>query len=143
MLFKICPGCNSRYELGKQCPNGCMEKAEKERNKYYDKHSRDKDSYAVYHSKLWPVLTQQCKTEFNGLDIYQLYKYGKVVYGQLSHHIVTVKDDITRAYDISNLIYVSDESHGEIHAEYDKGNKQAMQDYLFKIIEWYKREYKG
>jgi hypothetical protein len=141
MLFKICTICGAKYKIGTQCPNGCSSKAKKERDKRYDINSRDKTSYAIYHSKGWQKLTELCKAKFNGLDIYQLYKYKKIIYGNVSHHVIPIKDDNTRIYDIDNLIYLSNASHSEIHKEYDTGNKEQMQEYLFKLIKQYKADY--
>ena len=141
MLFKICTHCGARYEIGSQCPNHCKDKLKKIYDKRYDINSRDKQSYAVYHSKQWIILTDLCKHNFNGLDIYQLYKYNKIVVGELSHHIIPIKDNTSRIYDIDNLIYLSSTSHREIHKEYDEGNKEQMQEYLLELIKRYKNEY--
>lgn len=141
MLFKICTHCGARYEIGSQCPNHCRDKLKKGYDKRYDTYSRDKQSYAVYHSKRWVALTNVCKNNFSGLDIYQLYKYNKIVTGELSHHIIPVKDNSARIYDIDNLIYLSNASHSEIHKEYDEGNKEQMQEYLFSLIKQYKTDY--
>ncbi|MBE1305857.1 endonuclease [Clostridium botulinum] len=126
------------------CNNKCKEKRNKLRNRQYDLYNRDKESTKIYRDKQWGKLTQQCKSIFNGLDIYQLYKYNKIVKGELSHHIKEVKEDKNRVYDISNLMYVSNKSHAEIHKAYKKSkeDKLAMQAYLFKIVQRYKEEYK-
>lgn len=145
MLFKLCPYCGIKVPQYKEdCINKCKEKRNKLRNKEYDLYNRDKESTKIYRDKQWGKLTQQCKSKFNGLDIYQLYKYNKIVKGELSHHIKEVKEDKNRVFDISNLIYVSNKSHAEIHTAYKKSkeDKLAMQAYLFKIVQRYKEEYK-
>lgn len=144
-LKKICPMCGTIMSYDSEdCNNKCKEKRNKLRNQDYDLYNRDKESTKIYKSKQWGKLTQQCKSRFNGLDIYQLYKYNKIVKGELSHHIKEVKEDKNRVYDISNLIYVSNKSHAEIHTAYKKSkeDKLAMQAYLFKIVQRYKEEYK-
>ncbi|ENK1244737.1 hypothetical protein AB2063_002950 [Clostridium botulinum] len=145
MLFKLCPYCGVKvpYDM-EDCINKCREKRNKLRNKDYDLYNRDKESTKIYRDKRWIKLTQQCKSRFNGLDIYQLYKNNKIVYGELSHHIIEVKEDKKRVLDISNLIYLSNKSHAEIHTAYKKSeeDKLAMQAYLFKIVQRYKEEYR-
>ncbi|NHI47989.1 endonuclease [Clostridium botulinum] len=145
MLFKLCPYCGIKvpYDM-EDCINKCKEQRNKLRNQQYDLYNRDKESTKIYRDKRWIKLTQQCKSRFNGLDIYQLYKYNKIVKGELSHHIKEVKEDKNRVYDISNLMYVSNKSHAEIHKAYKKSkeDKLAMQAYLFKIVQRYKEEYK-
>lgn len=145
MLFKLCPYCGIKVPYNQEdCINKCKEKRNKKRNKEYDLYNRDKESTKIYRDKQWGKLTQQCKSRFNGLDIYQLYKYNKIVKGQLSHHIKEVKEDKKMIYDIANLIYLTDKSHAEIHTAYKKSkeDKLAMQAYLFKIVQRYKEEYK-
>nr|DAJ91744.1 MAG TPA: NinG protein [Caudoviricetes sp.] len=145
MLFKLCPYCGIKVPQSQEdCDNKCKEKRNKLRNKEYDLYNRDKENTKIYRSKQWIKLTQQCKSKFNGLDIYQLYKYNKIIHGELSHHIKEVKEDKNRVYDISNLIYLSNKSHAEIHTAYKKSkeDKLAMQAYLFKIVQRYKEEYR-
>ncbi|WP_099192193.1 endonuclease [Tepidibacter mesophilus] len=139
--------CGKKIEFEKKYCDKCASKTKKEknsRNKHYDKYFRDKESYAIYHNPIWIKLTEQCKHKFKGLDIYQLYKYDEIIYGTLSHHIEPVKDNNDRVYDITNLIYLSDASHAEIHKEYDKSDesKRNMQRYLFSLINRYEKEYK-
>ncbi|HID0817752.1 TPA: hypothetical protein ACXNW8_003469 [Clostridium botulinum] len=145
MLFKLCPYCGIKvpYDM-EDCINKCKEKRNKLRNKQYDLYNRDKESTKIYRDKRWLKLTGQCKSKFDGLDIYQLYKYNKIIYGELSHHIIEVKENKDRVFDISNLIYVSNKSHAEIHTAYKKSkeDKLAMQVYLFKIVQKWKEEYK-
>ncbi|NFO71586.1 endonuclease [Clostridium botulinum] len=145
MLFKLCPYCGIKvpYDM-EDCINKCKEKRNKLRNKEYDLYNRDKESTKIYRDKRWLKLTGQCKSKFDGLDIYQLYKYNKIIYGELSHHIIEVKENKDRVFDISNLIYVSNKSHAEIHTAYKKSkeDKLAMQAYLFKIVQKWKEEYK-
>ncbi|NEZ84557.1 endonuclease, partial [Clostridium botulinum] len=82
MLFKLCPYCGIKVPYNQQdCINKCKEKRNKLRNKDYDLYNRDKESTKIYRDKRWIKLTRQCKSKFDGLDIYQLYKHNKIVYG--------------------------------------------------------------
>lgn len=119
-----------------ECTNKHLQE-KKDTNKYYDiNHRKNKD---IYSDTIWRKLTEICKNKFNGIDIYSLFVYNKLVYGSLSHHIVEVDEDKNRIYDISNLIYVSDASHREIHSAYNKGGrvKKDMQELLFSLITRY------
>ena len=137
MLMKICPRCNKKYEYGSKCPNNCYDKAKKESQQVYDKIQRKNGDF--YGSMDWVRLTKLCKIRFKGLDIYQLYKYGNYVVGELSHHIEPVKDNKNRVLDITNLIYLSNESHNEIHTIYNRSadEKKELQEYLFSIVKKY------
>ncbi len=140
MLMKICPRCKSKYQYRKPCPNGCLEKNRKERNKVYDKTQRKNSSF--YKSRQWAKLTRACKAKFNGIDIYQLYKYKKLVPGVLSHHIEDLDNSPCKKLDLDNLIYLSDESHREIHKIYNQSRscKNALQKFLKFLVSRYLEE---
>ncbi|WP_196600040.1 hypothetical protein [Pectinatus frisingensis] len=130
MLTKICGRCGRKIKINEQC------ECQKQRYKEYDRHSRNKDSAAIYHSKMWKLLSDDCKRKCNGLDMYALHIKHILVKGTLSHHIVEITENNTRAYDQSNLIYLSDKSHAEIHETYKKSemSKGKMQGILFDIL---------
>lgn len=130
MLTKICGKCGARYS-GACCPH-----CEAKRQKNYDRSERNKDRAAFYKSKAWQTMTALCKARCHGIDMFELNQTGRVVMGRLSHHIIPVEDDIGRALDINNLIWVSDHSHQIIHAAYEKSedDKQKVQDMLRKIV---------
>lgn len=125
-----CPECEKKYNEHK-----------KQRIRDYDKY--DRKNVSVYHDKRWLKLTAQCKRLFNGIDIYQLYINKEIVTGSLSHHIEEVSDNKDRQFDITNLIWLSDESHKIIHSAYNKSDKDKaeMQELLFSLIEKWIEEY--
>ncbi|WP_432408628.1 HNH endonuclease [Wukongibacter sp. M2B1] len=127
---KFCNECAKKYEKEKQ-----------ENNKYYDKYIRKNKE--VYKDKRWTKLTDQCKQRFKGLDIYSYFILGKLEYGNISHHIETVKDCEARRYDIDNLIYLSNVNHGYIHRQYDRSekDKKNMQELLFHLIKIWEDEF--
>lgn len=63
-------------------------------------------------------------TKYNGLDIYQLYKYHRAVPADTAHHIQPAAEKPERFYSDQNLIPVSRQSHEEIHNRY-KHERQA------------------
>jgi hypothetical protein len=129
--LKRCEDCEKKYKVNKT-----------EANRIYDKECRDKDSAAIYHSKQWERITDQCKARFKGLDIYSYYVLGKVEYGNICHHIIEVKDDKDRAYDLENIIYLSSSNHNIIHGLY-KTDYEGTKKMLFDLIERWKHEYSG
>lgn len=137
MLMKICPKCKTKHEYTGPCPNGCLEKDKKERNKIYDRDQRKNSSF--YKSRQWIKLTAMCKSRFNGIDIYQLYKYKRLTPGVLSHHIEEVNETPEKKLDINNLIYLSDSSHREIHKIYNQSklDKIALQQSLKEMVSLY------
>ena len=141
MIKKICPRCNKLYEHASKCPNGCYDMTKKEGQQVYDKIQRKNGDF--YGSMDWVRLTKLCKIRFKGLDIYQLYKYGRYTNGELSHHIIPVNDNINKALSLENLIYLCHESHNEIHTAYNRSeeDKRVMQEYLFNLIIRFKKEY--
>lgn len=130
MLMKICGKCGKKIEATKTC------ECSKSRHKVYDREYRNKDNAEFYHSKAWKQLTKLCKLQANGLDLYELEVNGKIVKGSLSHHIEELEDNIDRALDITNLIWVSEKTHNYIHSIYNrsKEDKNKLKALLFKII---------
>jgi hypothetical protein len=115
-----------------------------ERNRIYDAECRNKESTEIYHSPRWQLLTQQCKSRFKGIDIYEYYVNNNLTFGSLSHHIIEVNEDKNRVYDIDNLIYLSSPSHKTIHNICDKSakSKQEMQQLLFSLTDRFKKEFR-
>ncbi len=136
MLYKACPKCGTRMQYtDKDCLNECKANAKKKDDVYYNS-KRDPKKRAFYDSKQWKKKTAECKSKFNGLDIFELYENNKLVPGDLSHHIVEYDDDQSLALELDNLIYVSYKTHKKIHRAYNKSkqSKHEMQERLRRII---------
>lgn len=67
---------------------------------------------------------------YNGIDIYMLYKYNKVVPADTVHHIQRTAERPDLFYADSNLIPVSDAAHKEIHHRYKAEDTEAVQEEL-------------
>jgi hypothetical protein len=117
------------------CLNGCKSNAKKKDDIYYNS-KRDPRKRAFYDSKQWKSKTHECKSKFNGLDIFELYENNKLVPGDLSHHIIEYDDGPSIALELDNLIYVSHRTHKKIHKAYNKNkqSKSEMQERLRQII---------
>lgn len=120
-----------------------FEKQEKERFKEYDKRRKQdifkKQCIDFYNSKQWESIRQTVIADCYGIDILEYYKTGKIVQGERVHHIVSLNEDWNSRLDLLNLIYLTEQNHRRVHAEYDKGNKEKkkMQEILFALlIKW-------
>lgn len=132
MLKKLC-ACGASIPINQAKCKACSSKDQANYDKY---HRKNKD---IYKSRQWVKLTELCKNRFNGIDVYAYYKYNKLVAGKISHHIIEVSEDMARAFDLDNLIYVSDASHKEIHERY-KHDREETQKELKKYISMYRGE---
>lgn len=134
MLKKLCPDCQRVIDAkDRRCPQ-CQER-------YNKAHNTDSDRQ-IYRTKQWKKLSELCKQKFSGLDIYAYFVDGKIVAGKVSHHVVPVKDDKTRIYDLSNLIYLSSDSHAVVESLYRESlqKKRETQKLLWSLIERFESE---
>lgn len=144
MILVKCQYCRNQYEYGGKC--NCKKikyKFKNNSNKNYDKNKRNKERDKFYHSNAWKILRKTLVNKFYGLDIYELYKTGNIVSGNTGHHIIEVKDNKNRMYDLENLILLSASNHMEIHSIYNNSpqEKKKLQEYLFRIAKIFKEEF--
>lgn len=144
-LMKLCR-CGKVISYGQSYCEKCtaiIEKQKQDRNKNYDKNQRDKEATAFYHSSAWERLRVDVIGVFNGLDIYSLLVNNCIVPADIVHHIISIKQDMSRSLDKSNLIPISSSIHNMIEAEYDKSEShmKLMQSKLFRLLEDYKTKY--
>lgn len=52
---------------------------------------------------------------YHQLDIYDLYVSDVISYGRTMHHIVPLKDDWSKRFEDTNLIYLTDSNHQVLH----------------------------
>ena len=125
MLKKICNSCGRVLRQGEKC--NC-------RHSKYDKFQRDKVKKGFYKSKMWRRLSEITKARANGLDEF-LLSAGKIVKGDVAHHIFTLEERPDLKFSQENLIFVSSSTHNFIHGEYDKNfdSRREMQKKLLKI----------
>ena len=134
MLMRICSRCGRRLQVGETCTCTGSKSRIRQHNKSYDKMKRNKERAAFYASPSWMTLKRAAKARAYGLDELRLYQ-GRMVPGDVVHHIIPITDDPSRSLDADNLICVSNQTHRYIHAQYDRGGKakKEMQDLLFEI----------
>lgn len=116
-----------------------VKETKRDSNRYYDKNIRNQDSKAVYNSKQWNRLTEQCKDRFKGLDIYSYYILNEIEYGNICHHIEEIVLNDRRQYDIENLIYLNSSNHNIIHSMY-KNDYEGTKKMLFELVERWKKD---
>lgn len=89
----------------------------------------------MYSDRRWPTLKALCKDRAKGIDLWHYYKTGRIVQGRLAHHIIEVSEDMDRAFDPWNLFWLTDKSHQEVHALYNKSldSKIDTQAKLFEL----------
>lgn len=144
-IYKQCSKCGKKIEQYKQCE--CMIQARKDSYKRYkdrrrmnEQQSKQQDFYC---SKEWLRLRDIIIADCFGLDIVLWYKDGTVESGYTVHHIIELSEDWDSRLDVNNLIYVTEQTHQLIHAEYNKGERQkkAMQMVLFNLLDKFNKEF--
>lgn len=126
MLKKLCK-CGAVIPAGKSVCDRCAGKYQR----MYDRYHRKRAEY--YKDRRWSAVRSVVCDRVMGIDLYQYYKYNRLMQGRLAHHIQPLEDAPSLAYDVDNLIWLSDASHHEIHALYDSGKKVETMGYLHSI----------
>ena len=104
-VFKRCSKCGRRISEGTRC--NCTDK----RYKFEDRYKYDTKEHKFYVSSQWTNKRKAVYKRFCGLDIYSLFKHGRIEKGQTVHHIVPLKEDWSLRYDDSNLILLTEKNH--------------------------------
>ncbi|WP_069649649.1 HNH endonuclease [Caloranaerobacter ferrireducens] len=116
------PGCPELVEGNERYCDKHKYLAEKEkadRNKYYDKYIRnvrDKKYTEFYHSKEWEKTRRLVLSRDKGLCQHCL-KENKIVFADVVHHIVELKQDWSKRLELDNLISLCHECHNKIHSK--------------------------
>lgn len=147
MMYKTCPHCSIRlipYE-DKYCSE-CQEEVDKQRKDKYKKYKSlriDKKEQDFYCSKEWRQVRDQVLGRYKGLDLYQYYINHKIVYVDIVHHIVELKDinGWERRFNIENLIPVGKGTHQFIHKELYIKDKKGTQELLYSLLDRWKKEF--
>lgn len=141
MLYKVCPTCKERYEYiskDSKCSNGCMNKDKSERNKNYDKFSRNKESASFYASKGWKQIRRVAMNRYHSLCVYSLIVDNKIVPADVVHHIKPLALHKELGLDIDNLIPLSNGIHSWIESNYTEDEENLMRELVKKYDEEYR-----
>lgn len=134
-IFKRCSYCGKRIRSGTVC------ECEKRRHKEYDQ-VKDKKLKAFYSSSSWQMTRKQAIERYNHLDIISYFEDERIEYGETVHHIMPVKDDWERRYELDNLIYLTEQHHQRVHEEMRAGRYDDVQQYLYSLVAKWKEEMK-
>jgi hypothetical protein len=114
----------------------------KQRHREYDRLSRNRKSAAFYKSSKWHRARDRALELDGGLDVWLYMTEGKVVAADTVHHIVQLKDDWSKALDISNLMSLHHDTHSMIESMY-RQDKEAMIKKLQKMLKEYRTKSGG
>ena len=131
MIYKRCVRCGKRIPSGTTC--SCYDKVKDKR--VYAKATGIK---AEYHTQRWKDMRAYIMSLYNGIDIYMMYKHGRMIPADTVHHIQRTADRPDLFYSDSNLIPVSDVAHKEIHHRYKTEDTAAVQEELKEYMRRYK-----
>ena len=95
----------------KRCPRCEQERINRKRetDKKYDRELRAKDRKAIYNTIEWQIVREEALIR----DNLMCQKCGSIA--EEVHHIIELKDDITKAFDLDNLMSLCRTCHIRIH----------------------------
>lgn len=129
MIYRRCPRCGKRVEEGKQC--ACKKISRNQSN-------RTDGIRKEYHTYAWLQARERCFNAYDHIDIYALYKDGRVIPADRIHHIVEALDDPELFYEPSNHFPTSEASHKEIHDRYKAEDAEAVRNELRSYLKKYR-----
>ena len=122
MLTRICNSCGRKVPQGQPCP------CQKQRYRVYNREHRDRGRAAFYDSHEWRATAEAARARAGYCDEYIRAYEGRLVPGQIVHHIHPIDEAPGRRVDLDNLVVVSAKTHDHIHREYkaSPARKAAM-----------------
>lgn len=152
MILKLCSytSCSKVIDKdSKYCEYHRAKHMKKERVRYkeYQKRrlydERKAMAQSFYSSTDWRRIKEAIKPSYYHIDIMEYYLTGKVVEGQVVHHVIEVEEEWDSRLDISNLIYLTYKNHQRIHMKYNKSleDKRRVQKMLLGLIEQFEKEF--
>lgn len=100
------------------------------------KEKRNRIDSKAYSKRGYKTVRSLVLGNHNFLDLYSLFVESKYITANITHHIIEVLEDESKAEDYDNLIPVSKESHDKIHELY-KIDKNSMQKLLVNMLKDY------
>lgn len=122
MIYKRCSRCGARIPTGTKCQK-CAKEIRRTSN-------RTDGIRKEYKSTAWTHERLRCLERYDYVDLYALYRKGKIVPADQVHHIEEVLESPERFHDESNHFPVSAGSHTEIHWRYSHENREKVQEEL-------------
>lgn len=121
-LSKLCSRCQCIIPYTEKLCDKCKELIGTPRSisqKLYRQNRKDTQYQAIYVSTRWKRVRKVALTKANGLCEVCI-KQGKIKYSDEVHHIIPIKDDISKAYSLDNLICLCRSCHREAHKQLEK-----------------------
>lgn len=131
-MKKLCSGCRKELiSVTDRLCVGCASRFSRDRVKTLSVNE------SFYKTSRWCKLSKFVRSRYNGLDLYELLVNKRFVKSKQVHHIIPVKDDPERKFDVGNLIPVSAKTHRMIENVYGKSlaDKEKMQCLLFSLLD--------
>ena len=118
-VMKFCSGCNTLIpKEGEAYCNKCKEKLNKNRNRAYNfKRGTDEGEVKIkkfYNSEAWKRTKKIRLLIDNGMCV-ECLKEGRLTKATTVHHIIEVKEDWSKRFDIDNLISLCHSCHNKKH----------------------------
>lgn len=107
-------------------------KRKKESYERYNRMRVDSASQEFYNNSKWRKTRQMVVYKYNGLCLWSYYVDDSIVMADCVHHIVELKEDMSKGLDIDNLIPLSDTAHNKIHGRYNRS--QASKEQTQKLL---------
>lgn len=98
------------------------EQQNKDKFKLYSSNKRDDKEQKFYNSTAWKRTKQAVEVRDNYLCVRCLNK-GIIRTREVVHHIIPIKDNWNKRYDLNNLQCLCHSCHREVHHEIDRGKK--------------------
>lgn len=109
-LYKRCDRCGKRLLVGTRC------ECTKRKYRDYQRHRTDKEYQKVYQDPRYKKAREVALLKAKGV-CEVCSKKGIISYVDDTHHIVPIKVDMSKAYDVNNLICLCRKCHQEAHRD--------------------------
>lgn len=97
---------------------------------------REREDSKIYFTSKWKKTRQLVMNEYDNIDLFSYYIFGKVEVAEACHHITEYIEDVDLAYDTDNLIPLSNHTHLSIvHKLYKTNVKKDIQDMLRDMLD--------
>lgn len=136
-MMKMCR-CGKLIDYSLKSCEQCKELHSKDnrvRHSLYNRYKRDEDIQKIYNNKQWAVVKQ--RAEFRDNSLCMLCLSNKTIKSsQAVHHIIELKENILKAFDLNNLISLCESCHQSVHSKYNSSDKskEEIQRLLFRLI---------
>ncbi len=125
-----CPVCGRIHDRNYIC------EAKKKRQLDKSKRDRSRLDSKIYSSSKWKKLRDNIMDDYNSIDLFSYYIFGRVEVAETVHHIIEICEREDLAYDEDNLIPLSNYIHRQIvHKLYKTKCKEQIQLMLRDMLE--------